>query len=231
MQSSWKTLTLLTMAGLIVSCGQNPTGILDETSRQGQKLSANNAKANMSTGHLISTIRTPTTPVEILQNIKFAMDHRLLVRDDFYTDEFLLRLFGGKYIHWFINNSIRQEGSVRGFEEMFEPHNVGNGIVLPGINIIFRKNIRENGTIRTRIEMSMRRENNADFESVEKIFGTHWTPSKIIPSPHITYLPPTRQHGNQRMDYEKRNSNLVDLINMEFTPDATLGMAQFIEEQ
>ena len=146
MQSSWKTLTLLIMADLIVSCGQNPTGILDETSRQGQKSSADNAKANMSTGHLISTIRTPTTPVEILQNIKFAMDHRLLVRDDFYNDEFLLRLFGGKQINWFTFNQTLLHGSVSGFDEMFKPYylvsdrKVGNPIQIKELRL---KSVRE----------------------------------------------------------------------------------------
>ena len=213
-----------------MSCGQNPTSISDEILRQSQKSDAENAKANISTGHLISTIRTPTTPVEILQNIKFAMDHRLLVRDEFFSNKNLLQLFGGKSVDWATNNSTRREGSISGFEGMLEPRRIG-AIVLPGIDITFWKIIRENGTVRTCVDLAMREGNDADFESVEKIFGTHWTTSKILPSPHRPYVLPTRPHGNQRMDYEARNSNLVDLISMEFNPDATLGMAHFIEAQ
>ncbi len=52
------------------------------------------------TADLMKKIRKPTSPKELLQNIKFAVDNDLLLRDDLYTDDNLKMLLGGRRVIW-----------------------------------------------------------------------------------------------------------------------------------
>jgi len=56
--------------------------------------------ATISARALYTKAKKPTTATELLANIKFAADHHLMLREDFYTHENLLRFFGGAQIRW-----------------------------------------------------------------------------------------------------------------------------------
>src|SRR5262249_48050817 len=47
---------------------------------------------------LYRSVKKPTTTLEILQNLKVVMDHDLLFREDFYTEDNLKQFFGGEKV-------------------------------------------------------------------------------------------------------------------------------------
>ncbi|HTD03176.1 MULTISPECIES: hypothetical protein [Oxalobacteraceae] len=57
---------------------------------------AMNFSDSISRYDIFDMVKKPTTPRELLQNIKFSIDRNLLIRADFYTAENLERFFGGK---------------------------------------------------------------------------------------------------------------------------------------
>ncbi len=62
---------------------------INEASRE----ALSSTKTPPSAKELYASVKKPTTRIELLKNIKFALDHELLLRDDFFTDENLMQIF------------------------------------------------------------------------------------------------------------------------------------------
>ena len=61
-----------------------------------QRPQAMNSSDSIPMHAIFDMVKKPTTPQELLENIKLSLDRNLLVHADFYTEENLERFFGGK---------------------------------------------------------------------------------------------------------------------------------------
>jgi hypothetical protein len=68
------------------------------------------AEPNNSRGKLMATVNRPTTAIEAWQNLKFALDNDLFLREDFYTGENLKKFFAAMQISWQENRPTRTAG-------------------------------------------------------------------------------------------------------------------------
>jgi hypothetical protein len=58
------------------------------------------AESGGSGNSLLAAIDRPATAIEALRNLKFALDHDLFLRDDFYSDDNLRKFFAAGKISW-----------------------------------------------------------------------------------------------------------------------------------
>ena len=65
-------------------------------------------------GELCSKIKEPTPFTEFLTNLKYMLENGLLVREDFYQDAILMRLFGGWQVEWFRNDKTDKRAHICG---------------------------------------------------------------------------------------------------------------------
>lgn len=180
---------------------------------------------------MYAMIKKPSTLIEVLKNIKLALDQHLLLREDFYTEENLKLFFGGENVAWRkINDPKLQWGDVIDFGSLVEPLILKN-MTLEGISITFLRNVKEDGKTEMRLNLLLRRSNLVGFESIENIFGKGWAPSRDSwrISHGETYIAPTRPHGNERIEYAVNEGDIQSLVDMKFNHDASLSFADFFE--
>lgn len=76
-------------------------------------------ESTLSTNELVAMVKRPTTPTMMLENIKFALDHHLLLRDDFYSEEYLEHFFGAAKVRWANTVAPNKWGILEDFGTMF----------------------------------------------------------------------------------------------------------------
>jgi hypothetical protein len=195
---------VLTAAVLSVALGaDNQQQPSDENSRAGVA----------SVKELYAMVKKPTTPIEVLKNIKFAVDHELLIREDFYTDENLKRFIGGTRVKWGTNKPTSKSAVVYGLDDIYE------GVRgFPGMGIDVRMDTvdetgksADHGRIRAGIVVQMGR--GLMVEDVERVLGP---PNQVsdayrgggdggIHSEPMFVLPKTHPLGNTGLEYPFNN--------------------------
>ncbi len=177
---------------------------------------------------MASIPQTPTTPFALLQNIKFALDHRLLLREDFYTEANLMQFFGGKKVDRTVGgpNAGPQDVTceLTGFGMMVDPVKVGS-FVVDGMSLLLRRRFLNDGRISGALSLGLLRANpSLSFDEVTKLFGPNWRNSKDPKVPHLKPDPPRKAHGDAKIEYVTRDTE----HRLSFNPDAILGSATFV---
>jgi hypothetical protein len=208
----------LIAAGIFLLCAPIPGQAADVTQTDAQRAQKRTAAPG----------KTPTTPLELLQNIKLAFDQGLPLSDDFYTDANLMKFFGGKKVVRVMDDptagpqDIVRE--VTDFGTMVEPVKVGN-FAISGISLILRRSVSNDGRISGSLALDLLRAvPSLDFDHVTGLYGPNWTVPKKPKLPHMKPAPARQAHGNAEIEY------LAGDADNEFTfnPDAVLGAAMFI---
>ena len=172
--------------------------------------------------------KSPTTPLELLQNIKLALDQGLPLREDFYTDANLMRLFGGSKVESVTDDPtagpkdiVRQ---LSNFGTMVEPVKVGSA-TISGISLVVHRSVAADGKISASLSLDLLRPaQNLNFDQVTGLFGPNLSVPKKPKLPHMKPAPARQAHGNAEIEY------LSGTADNEFTfnPDAILGAAMFV---
>jgi hypothetical protein len=198
-----------------------------------------NLEDKMSTKDIVDNLKKPTTPLDILLNLKYAWEHRLLSRDDFFTEENLINTFGGKKFFGLNSDQKNKYVSITGFDAIVEPVKNGSNL-FPGVEIALTRDIENdlgqqvegNGKFVERLWLHMQRADMAlDFGYLEKLFGTDWQYANIPISPHRIMPTPTKAHGNDQIVFGRKNGDIRTGIYMEFNADATLDQITLTTEQ
>jgi hypothetical protein len=176
---------------------------------------------------MVSMIKKPTTAIELVENIKYMLDHHFLLDNEFYNDDTLKHFFGGEKIQWHKNDPQKMSLQVLEFGEMFEPQRL-NGKTYEGITLNIDRVIHDDGTIDADVRLFNHSVTRLGFDEMKKIFGAGWRPY-LIPSPHSIPLSPTRNNGNADIIYENKDVNSKRAIDLKFDPDANLEYASFYE--
>jgi hypothetical protein len=171
-----------------------------------QQTSDENSNAGVvSAKELYAMVKKPTTPVELLKNIKFALDHELLLREDFYTDGTLKQFIGGTRVEWPYNRPTSKSAKVSGLGDLYQ---ATRGAPRMGIDVRLYPaeedgKIEDHRKIGAAITVQMGR--GLTVEDVEGVLGV---PTKVsdrhggIPGPHPEPgQPKTHPFGNTVIVY------------------------------
>jgi hypothetical protein len=178
-----------------------------------------------------TTIKKPTNFYELLQSIKYALDHDLLHREDFYTDEHIRRLSGADRIVWNERGALHQSVWGSEFGNLAPPVHAGN-MTLEGMDFHLERKVAIPKVTAVSILLLLRNDSDpkTTFETVESVFGRNWQPDSYIPSPHAVYKPTIGKHGNERIRYEARHGPTMQKVVIQFNEKGNVYMARFEQE-
>ena len=77
-------------------------------------------KGDLVPKEVLAMISRPATVTDLLRNIKFALDHDLLLQKDFYSEENLERFFNTSKIEWSKNEAATKIGMFVALDDL--PH-------------------------------------------------------------------------------------------------------------
>ncbi len=174
-------------------------------------------------------IKQPTSQEEFLKNVKVMVDHDLLIRRDFYTNENMLKFFAArngssgvepyakKIRTWFITNE---------FDGIFSHFWEGN-YLMPDAQLSTGINFEQGGEIIGRFNFNIQKEL-ITIDDVKKVFDGELVMDKTIP-----FQPPplaTGAHGNEEWKYRQENKYGQIVGYFRFNGDGRLG-GIFLEEK
>lgn len=186
-----------------------------------------------STTEMFAMVKKPSTLIELLSNIKVALDNGLLIQDSFYSEANLKHFFGANKISWRApeNDPGKKWVNVSEFGDMVKPVTVGNN-VFSGIDCSAGKTV--NGHEKTNASVKllfMGSEESLSFEKVVQLFGPGWQQDPYLPFPPSgkIFKTPTHPHGNERIKYVYDNPRGRRSIEIEFGHDGTLYTINFLD--
>jgi hypothetical protein len=187
------------------------------------------------TSEMVNMLKKPVTPLDMLNNVKFALSNHLLIKKDFYSNDNLIHFFNGKKISFSTKNT-NLYGLVLGLDNLIE-NNKENWCIE--INFSFGKvdangNPLADGKLRGYGIIQMVRDNQLTAELVQSVFGV---PTEIVtPNQNYSYKsdfisqgPPTHELGNKVLKYEFSNEkeNWVTLFTLR--PNGTVNRFNFYD--
>ena len=172
----------------------------------------------------------PSSVLRILENVKFALEHDFLLREDFYTDDNLKAFFGGTRIVWPLWSATTRSALISGFDQIVPPLRDGSNLI-PGIDLSAARWVQPDGKLRARIAVTVKRPA-VTFEQIENLFGMQWQDYPDVPAPpHKQFRPPTHPKGNNRIRYAIDRNGVSTSVTIEFAADGSLREADFSEER
>jgi hypothetical protein len=190
---------------------------------------------------IYAMVKKPTTPLELLKNFRFALEHDFLVRPDFYNKENFERFFGGRahiqisespeedkyYIKGKINDlenilsETKKYGiSTIGFQLRYENQKKLYAIFyIPGTFSDSRMTVElVKNVIAAGAEMKVFQRNDSISEEgkIELMKNYHAELNHIAPAPFTGYYSPTTNDlGNKKINFifpEEKTRNSIDFI-------------------
>lgn len=188
---------------------------------------------NKTVKEFIAMMNKPTNPVELLKNIKFVIENNLLLRDDFFIDEYLNKAFGGTEISWHKNEPNNKEFMVFNLKDVFQTSYSSDGI---GCN---RRRLDETGILNERGKITARLgfygfgDTRFTVESIENVFGSDMqviNPYKRL-NRSIALLPKTHKLGNQKLIYRIDSPTATTVISFLIKGNGIVKKADFEQEE
>jgi hypothetical protein len=140
------------------------SGHADAAPKKGAKKEA--AKPATTVAHAVAK---PATPTDLLRNLKFALDHHLLLTDTFYEEKNLQRFFGNERARWYkLPRPFIRSGKLQGFGGVFAPS--GEGMAVDVLYKYIVQGTQEKR--RAMIGLDVARDARATAEAVVSVFGT-----------------------------------------------------------
>jgi hypothetical protein len=156
--------------------------------------------AEMTEKEPLGMVKSPTTSIKLLQNIKFVLDKDLLMHKEFYTAENLDRFFGAQ--------GVSSGGSDAGLTDLWvRAKNFGylvkstknDEYVFSGISFSSGIKSKAGGKVSSFVNLGIGL-GGPSFDDVESVFGKEWTLDKTAPL-HGPPPAPIAPHGNERLTY------------------------------
>lgn len=199
-----------------------------------QQLKSTEEYNNVSAEELYAMVKIPTRPIEILENIKFALDHDLILREDFYATENLHNFFSIENPSMGSTESGQKDIWVRTSNfggRLFKPVKFRSS-TYPGAQLVLSFKSTELGKVHASIGLSISglgKVSELNFDAVEKIFGKNWKLDRTAPL-HGPNPPATAPHGNDIVTYVVDNCCIKRTISIAFYGDGSLSDISIREE-
>ncbi|MCE1227256.1 MAG: hypothetical protein LWW87_12355 [Geobacteraceae bacterium] len=178
-----------------------------------------------SAAKLMKAVSKPKNPKQLLQNMKFAIKNDLLIRDDFYTDENLKKLFGGNRVKWLDNKQNNKHAEILNFAGLFENAEKykGGGMHIYWEKLDSNKAISDTGKVHVRVSINTFGDSRFRAEVVENVFGTKMQVKNLYkdndPSP---LSPGNHRLGNKVISYTFSNPTLKSSIGFVVRGDGSI---------
>jgi hypothetical protein len=178
-------------------------------------------------------ITPPMRGVHLLDNLDFALQHNVVLRQDFYTPENISRFFGAHTaIHRELDGTIWASWTVRPTAQelaKLEPGGWRYAAWQYWVRSRRDRSGKQSGEIT--ITCNFAAYNAPTFEDVETVFGSQWRNGRLegIP-PHPPPLPSGR-HGNAYIIYDLDTATLQRSIEVRFRADGTFGSFALIVKE
>jgi hypothetical protein len=182
----------------------------------------------------------PTNILEVLQNVKTALDANLFFEDGFYQPERIQEFFGADHFEGFKPLGVPaghfERASLTGFESIICPVLIGETF-FQGFSVTIDKKYAaklseipksENEVREVIIRFSClatadgERNQSLIFENVIGIFGAGWSRDKGMRPPTRTFAPSTHEMGNEKIQYSWNTETHNKVLDLEFGHDGTL---------
>lgn len=220
---------MVTTGGSLSGCAVPP--------RCNESLMAQNSRNHASGSRCVSMeeshsmVLPPNTLLELLSNLKTALNQDLLLQKSFYTEDNLEHFSGGHKVIWIEDSQKRQAAGIIGFDGMLKPVRVGNN-TFEGISFSIGRRIMTSGKTEATAGVSFMVSNpDVTFEHIEGIFGKDWQSFPFFPLPYgRIFGKPTHPHGNDRIRYVLNGKHADRSIVIDFHEDGTVYNAEFSEE-
>jgi hypothetical protein len=177
-------------------------------------------------------VSKPATPPELLRNLKFALDHHLLLTDAFYEEKNLQRFFGNQRASWYkLPRPFIRSGKLQGLGAVFEP--AGNAMVVDVLSKYVVQGTQERR--RAMIGMDVARDPRATAESVVSVFGIEGhvvdPATQGTPGRPLALTPGEHPVGNKVLSYDFDGPSSKGSLNIMINGDGTIANIIAIEEQ
>jgi hypothetical protein len=195
MSGFWRVIVAIAlMSGFAANAVQGETS-------QTETATENHRAESMSS--LYAQVRKPVTEEEFFKNVKFALDHGLLLRKDFYTKENMYRFFaavkvanGAEHDN---DHSTRFWAIAADFDGIFPRLKPDEAPVpSPDVRISTGVTVDVSGKMEGRFHLVKQRKG-PTFDRIKEIFGGEFSIDRSIP--HQPPPPPTGPHANEWWRY------------------------------
>jgi hypothetical protein len=189
------------------------------------------AHAKAQAKNLYAGVKRPAAPAELLQNLRFALDHHLLLTDAFYEEKNLQRFFGNERARWYaLPRPFIKSGKLQGFATVFTP--AGGGMAVDVLVKYMVEGTREKR--RALIGMDVARDPRATAETVVSVFGAEGhvvDPAAQTGDRPAPATPGDHPVGNKLLSYEFDSPSSRGSLNVMINGDGTIGNIIAVEEQ
>lgn len=239
------------MVGLIVQAVEAQQQVSEQRSSH---LVVTTKGARPSTKEMYFTFNKPTTPLELLANLKFALYQHLLLSDDFYTDGNLKMFLGCNKVVWYGNTATSKSAEVSDFGEVSEYAKYFTSVLdsndhvepvrnFPGIGRggVYRKVLGENGKenergkVQANVSASGSHDVRFTVDAVESILGAAekiTDPYRNDSLSHPKLLQPaTHKYGNKVMVYTSDDSMSTTSLSFLINGDGTVNRFNLVEKE
>ena len=184
----------------------------------------------------IPVVTRPSTPIELLQNIKIVMEHDLLSREDFYTDENLRQYFGWEKVRWGKNGPrLKYGSSPMGPNVVPRAGNPYKDFDFQYQRIDKNAKQSDDGKVRGSVGMATGHDIRLTAEVVQMVFGKDMVVSNPYANDnprHPTLLmPKTHELGNLVIEYRFNNSIGRGFIGFVLNGDGTVNRFNLVDEE
>jgi hypothetical protein len=227
-----------------------PRDVTNDTHRVGTIAAARVGRELSKLGFLIATLSsltlfacaqpldeatTPSTPAELVANIRFALNHDLLLSDDFYTEAYLGKFTGGTKIEIAKEEKLHRLGvQVTGFP-MLAPVRLGN-ILLEGVEFQLGRTTAEGGVERVIGVLSFHgTDRSLELDQIVGYLGSGWhedqeaESQKFMAIAREPFNPPAKPSLIIAYDLGPSNPTRKKNLSLDFGSDRRLGSVTFIE--
>jgi hypothetical protein len=145
----------------------------------------------------------PHSPLDMLRNLKTAFDHGLVAAVEFYTDDSLKLVSGGRIVERYDTPPVGLGVSVLDFQETAGiPLLTAQGFPVMQYRLMHKVSSTGNVVVYGHIAFQEFADRGLGFERVEAVFGKNWIDHPMLPAPP-NWNPPQRTHprGNGRIRY------------------------------
>jgi len=187
----------------------------------------------------MTELKIAASPRDIMMNLKFIMDHDLLLQEDFYREDNLKAVFGGEKVNLDMrdesNSNQVVRASISGFEKIAPKVPTINKYFTEAFGLRLARNYQEGELASGSIQWTnQRRESNLVFEELIEILGR---PNRIYlkPPKHVNQLASkdfefkdkTHRHGDETLEYLSKNSKVIRAMSLLLFFDGTLYYGSF----
>ncbi|HEY4372364.1 MAG TPA: hypothetical protein VGN52_10595 [Burkholderiales bacterium] len=169
-------------------------------------------------------VQRPASPEELLRNLKFALEHHLLLSDVFYEEKTLQRFFGNRSARWFkLPRPFIRNGRLLGLDGVFA--SAGGETTINVLYKLVPEGDREKR--RAMIGIDAARDARATADTVIRVFGVD---GRVV-NPGAAPAPGTHRFGNKLLVYEFDGPQSKGNLNIQITVDGGIGNIIAVEEQ